>query len=170
MLFRIIILQFLILASCTTHMKEIDMVFSDDIIKNKASNIEFNYFLDGYLDFTLQATHMSSTDSEIEFYDGFKLIAYDKELNELAVISSDHAIENKDDEIVKVSKNVILINANNEQLNTDYLIWDRFNKKIYTDDFVTISTNDQLIMGYGFISDEKFINYSLSNITGTLYL
>ena len=170
MLFRIISIQFFILSSCTTHMKEIDLVFSDDIIQNKALNIELNYFLDGYLDFKLQATNMNSTSSEIEFYNGFKLIAYDEELNELAVISSDHAIENKEEDIVKVSKNVILINSNNEQLNTDYLIWDKLNKKIYTDDFVTISTNSQLIMGYGFVSDEKFRNYSLSNITGTIYL
>lgn len=170
MLFRIIIIHFYILSSCTNNMKDINMVFSDQAIQNKAENVEINYFLDGVLDFTLQASNMESTDLETKFYNGFKLIIYDKNLRELAVITSDSALDQKEKEVVKVSNNVILTNSENEQLNTDSLIWNKHDKKIYTDGFVTISKKNQVIMGYGFSSDENFTNYSLRNITGTINL
>ena len=61
-------------------------------------------------------------------------------------------------------------NIQNEQLNTESLFWDKNTKTIYTDDFVTINTKNEIIMGYGFVTDQSFSTYSLSNITGTIYL
>ena len=69
-----------------------------------------------------------------------------------------------------VNNNVILANSNQDKLNADHLIWDRESNQIYSDGFVTITTDKQVIMGYGFISDERFEKYTLSNITGTIYL
>ena len=60
-------------------------------------------------------------------------------------------------------------NSINEQLYTEKLFWDGYEQKIYTDDFVTIKTENEIIMGYGFVTDESFSSYSLSNITGTIY-
>ena len=64
----------------------------------------------------------------------------------------------------------LLKNYKNEQLSSESLLWDRNAKKIHTDEFVTINTPNEIIMGYGFYSDEHFSSYSLSNITGTIYL
>ena len=60
-------------------------------------------------------------------------------------------------------------NFKDEQLNTEKLFWNQETKKIYTDGFVTINTENQTVMGFGFSSDENFKNYKLSNITGTIY-
>ena len=72
--------------------------------------------------------------------------------------------------LLKNDDRQILINLKNEQLSTEKLFWNRENKTIYTDDFVTINTDKQIIMGYGFVTDQSFSTYSLSNITGTIYL
>ena len=63
-------------------------------------------------------------------------------------------------------------NNNNEQLSTERLFWNNATKKIYTElqDVVTLNTEKQIITGFGFTSDQYFSTYSLSNITGTIYL
>ena len=76
----------------------------------------------------------------------------------------------KNEQLVEAFNNVILLNSKNEQLNTEKLFWDGNAKTIYTDGFVTIKTENEIIMGYGFVTDESFSSYSLSDITGTIYL
>ena len=82
---------------------------------------------------------------------------------------ADFAVHDKTENIVTVEKNVELINLKNEQLHTERLFWDQGERKIYTDDFVTINTGKQIIMGYGFVTDQAFTTYSLSDITGTIH-
>ena len=151
-------------------MNDIDLAYSFDASKNHASEIELSYFLDGRLDFKLYARNMTSSDNKITFFNGFKLIAYDTTYSQTAVLSSERAIQDKDADTIEVNNNVILANSNQDKLNADHLIWDRESNQIYSDGFVTITTDKQVIMGYGFISDERFEKYTLSNITGTIYL
>ena len=125
------------------------------------------------LEFQLLAPEIKTIHSPNEeniFPKGIKVFVYNEDLDTIATISSDFAIQNKDEQIVEVRKNVILNNLNQEQLITEKLFWDRENKKIYTDDFVTLRTKNQIIMGFGFSTDQQFSTYSLSNITGTIYL
>ena len=104
------------------------------------------------------------------FSKGITVYAYNLDLDTLATISANFATENQEKDIFEVRKNVVLTNAQNEQLNTEKLFWDRSIKKIYTDEFVTLTTDKQIIMGFGFTSDQYFSTYSLSNITATIYL
>ena len=104
------------------------------------------------------------------FPKGLRVFVYNQKLDTIATISSDFAIQNKNKNLVEVKKNVVLKNDQNEQLNTEKLFWDKDKKQIYTDDFVTINTENEIIMGYGFLTDQTFSTYSLSNITGTIYL
>ena len=99
-----------------------------------------------------------------------KVFVYNKKLDTVATIFSDFALQDNHAKVVEVKKNVVLKNSKNEQLNTEKLFWDREKKQIYTDDFVTINTDNEIIMGYGFLTDQSFSTYTLSNITGTIYL
>ncbi len=53
---------------------------------------------------------------------------------------------------------------------TEHLVWNTKSKTIYTEELVTIRTDTQIIMGYGFETDENFESYTLSNLTGKIYL
>jgi len=168
-----IYILFLISMGCVNTMYDIDSVYSESTLHDYANNIELNYYLEGNLEFKLIAPEMetfSTPTAQNIFSKGIKVFVYNQDLDTIATISSDFAIENKDDQLVQVKKNVILINSNQEQLNTENLFWDRETKTIYTNDFVTINTDNEIIMGYGFVTDQHFSTYSLSNITGTIYL
>lgn len=158
---------------CVNNIEDIESVYADNIIHDYGSDIEMNYYLKGNLEFQLLAPEIKtiySPNEETIFPKGIKVFVYNENLDTIATISSDFAIQNKDEQIVEVRKNVILNNLNQEQLITEKLFWDRENKKIYTDDFVTLRTKNQIIMGFGFSTDQQFSTYSLSNITGTIYL
>ena len=148
-------------------------MYSDLSIDDYGLDLEIDYYLKGKLEFKLIAPEMKKVLEPIEkniFPKGMRVFIYNQKLDTIATISSDFAIQNKNKNLVEVKKNVVLKNNQNEQLNTEKLFWNKDKKQIYTDDFVTINTENEIIMGYGFLTDQTFSTYSLSNITGTIYL
>ena len=63
---------------------------------------------------------------------------------------------------------VVIVNSEGERLNTEHLIWDRKNQRIYSNVFVTITTEDEVIMGEGFESNESFTKYKILKPKGTI--
>lgn len=70
-------------------------------------------------------------------------------------------------EKMEAKGNVIVINEKGEKLNTEHLTWNMLTKMIYTDDFVKITTKDQVICGTGMEATQDFSEYEIKNVTGT---
>ena len=163
----------LICLGCVNNIKDIDLLYGKSKIDDYGLGVEINYYLEGVLEFKLIAPEMEKISDPIEkniFSKGLQVFVYNKKLDTVATIFSDFALQDNHAKVVEVKKNVVLKNSKNEQLNTEKLFWDRDKKQIYTDDFVTINTDNEIIMGYGFLTDQSFSTYTLSNITGTIYL
>jgi len=56
---------------------------------------------------------------------------------------------------------VVAVNDNGTILETEELHWNNTTKKITTDKFVTITTKDEIIQGYGLESDQTLKNYKI---------
>jgi lipopolysaccharide assembly outer membrane protein LptD (OstA) len=69
---------------------------------------------------------------------------------------------------MKAVGNVFLVNSKGEQLNAEELIWDQNKKKIYSDKFVKVTTEDEIMFGNGFESNEDFSEYKVKKLTGQL--
>jgi LPS export ABC transporter protein LptC len=65
---------------------------------------------------------------------------------------------------------VEVVNKNGEKLETERLIWDENNKRIYTDAFVKITTATEVIRGKGMESNQDFTKYQIKQVTGTIQL
>tara|TARA_B100001250_G_C19745758_1_gene765213 strand:- start:165 stop:683 length:519 start_codon:yes stop_codon:yes gene_type:complete len=164
---------FFFLVSCLNKIDDVKSVYKENTMSDFGLEIEINYYGGGDLEFTLTAPQIETINSPVEkklFPKGIQVYAYNKDLDTIATISANFAIENQSEELFEARQNVILKNFKNEQLNTEKLFWNRETKKIYTNDFVTLTTEQQIIMGFGFNSDQYFSTYTLSNITGTIYL
>ena len=61
---------------------------------------------------------------------------------------------------------VVVINKKGETLNTEHLIWDKKKSLIRTEGFVKIHTEDEIIYGDGFESNDDFTEYTITNIHG----
>ena len=69
---------------------------------------------------------------------------------------------------MKAVGNVFLVNSKGEQLNAEELIWDQNKKKIFSDKFVKVTTEDEIMFGNGFESNEDFSEYKVKKLTGQL--
>ena len=55
-----------------------------------------------------------------------------------------------------------------EVLETDILFWNQETAKIYTDEKVTITQTDKVLVGYGFESDQAMDKYTLKNVSAII--
>ena len=60
---------------------------------------------------------------------------------------------------------VVINDSTGTKLETDELMWRKIDEKIITDKFVTITTEDEIIQGYGLESDQYFENYTIFDVT-----
>ena len=104
----------------------------------------------------------------IEFNKGLHLIIFDKEQKIDAQIKSKKAIYHESDKLWELSNDVEAVNTTGEVINTELLFWDMKKKTVYSDKFIKITTDTEIITGYGFESDERMENYKIKNISGIL--
>lgn len=107
----------------------------------------------------------------IEMPLGMNVIFYQEDKKEQTKLTANYGIGydsgNGVMEKMEAKGNVIVINEKGEKLNTEHLTWNTFTKKIYTDDFVKITTKDQVICGTGMEANQDFSEYAIKNVTGT---
>jgi LPS export ABC transporter protein LptC len=85
-------------------------------------------------------------------------------------LDANYAISHENEKIIEVRNDVRLENVKGERLNTEKLTWNQASKKIYTDQFVKITTPDEVIYGDGFESNQNFTEYKIFKIRGILSL
>jgi LPS export ABC transporter protein LptC len=61
----------------------------------------------------------------------------------------------------ELKKNVKLINLKGETFQTALLYWDQRQQRIYSDSFIRIEQQDQILTGYGFESNEQLTVYKI---------
>lgn len=103
-----------------------------------------------------------------EFPKGLHLIVYNKDEEIDAQVKSDYAIYYEKEKLWELKNNVEAVNFKNEVINTEQLFWDTEKHIIYSDEFIKITTETEILTGYGFESDEKLENYTIKNISGIL--
>ncbi|MCB0510899.1 MAG: LPS export ABC transporter periplasmic protein LptC [Chitinophagales bacterium] len=103
-----------------------------------------------------------------KFPDGLELYVYDKEGNQESVLRANEGKMADNSEDLEVNGDVRIENIKGEKLNTESLTWNKLDKKIRSDGFVKIFTNDEIIYGNGFEADENFTNYVIFNISGVV--
>ena len=84
-----------------------------------------------------------------------------------STLKAEYAEINDEKKLMTAKENVILTNIAGKKLESEELIWDEKNNKIYTDKKVKITTGKEVIEGEGFVSNPDFTEYSISKIHGT---
>jgi LPS export ABC transporter protein LptC len=85
-------------------------------------------------------------------------------------LDAKYGIRYERDERMEARKNVVVINEKGDKLETEHLIWDEKKQKLLSDDFVKITTKDEIIFGNGFEANQDFTRYKIFNIKGTISL
>ena len=153
---------------------QIEQVTShEDLPAEAATNVEILFSDSGQISLRIIASKLNRFEGEkpyMEFPEGVKLIFYNSNQEPESQIECNYAINHINDKIMEAKDDVVVINADGEKLNTEHLIWDQGNQLIHTEEFVKITTEDEIIYGNGMEAKEDFSSYKIKNLKGTISL
>ncbi|PKL90295.1 MAG: LPS export ABC transporter periplasmic protein LptC [Ignavibacteriae bacterium HGW-Ignavibacteriae-2] len=95
-----------------------------------------------------------------------KIDFYDKNNKPASQLTSKKGrIDDITENMFAIDSVVAFNDSSKVKLETEELMWRKSDKKIVTDKFVKITTEDEIIEGYGFESDQLLRNYIVFDIT-----
>ena len=161
-----------ILFSCENDEKEIDSLANKEKSPvSKGKNVEFIYSEKSDVKVKISAPLMEEygeEDKYVEMTEGIKVLFYDSLLNVASTLTSNYAIHRVSKNIMEAKDDVVVVNDKGEILNTEHLIWLEDSSKIYSDEFVKITTADEIIMGEGMEANQDFTKWKIHKIKGTI--
>lgn len=137
----------------------------------RGQDVTIYYSDQGVVKMQLQSARVTrhlTNEAYMEFSGGVKVTFYDELRQPSSTLEADYAIRYEETQLTIIRKDVVVINEEGEQLNTEELIWDPIKKTIYSDQFVRIRTSDEILFGTGFEADQEFTRYKILNPEGTL--
>jgi LPS export ABC transporter protein LptC len=105
-----------------------------------------------------------------EFRFGIKVVFYDGRKDPVGTLTSKYARYAEDKKLWELKDSVIAVNEKNEIMETELLYWDQEKDIVYTDRFVRMTSEDQIVMGTGFQSDPRFIDWHIRNVSASFYI
>ena len=158
------------LLSCQPDLKTIEsLTRTDEGPVETAWEIEVVYSERADLRMVLEAPLLKRFAGEknyMEFPGGFLVVFYDSLQQVTSRMSANYAISYEDDERIEARNDVVVVNELGEQLNTEQLIWDQQKEIIFSEKFVRITTEDEVLYGEGFEADERFMVWRIKRPGG----
>jgi LPS export ABC transporter protein LptC len=171
---------FIVLISFTACENDIDVInatsFTDQskIPVESSKDIETFYSDSAIVRAKLNAPQVDHFVTKKPYYEmpkGMKVIFYTKDKKEETKLTANYGIgydTGNGMEKMEAKGNVIVINEKGDKLNTEHLTWNALTHKIYTNEFVKITTKDQVIWGDGMEADQNFSEYEIKNVKGQI--
>ncbi len=107
--------------------------------------------------------------NKIFFSKGIRVLFFDKNGLVESSLSAKHAIYHENETLWEASDSVVAINNKGEVLNTELLFWNEKENRIYSNKFVKITTEEDVIYGNGFESDQTFSSWTITKVKGVIY-
>lgn len=173
-MFSCLFLFTIILSACVNDLEEVNAVVENEVLPlSVADDIEIIYTDSAQLKVILEAKHLkrfAGEDPYIEMTGGVYVRFFNNLGSVESELKSNYAISYEKSDIMEAKENVIVINKKGETLNTEHLIWEKKTEKIRTEEFVKITTEDEVIFGHGLESNQDFTKYRIKKIKGTINL
>jgi len=168
-----VLFAFGILCSCENDVKEIESLSqkkNEPVSRGK--NVELIYSEKSNVKINITAPLMEEYGLEdnkyMEMKEGIKVLFYDSLMNVSSTLTANYAINRMAEKIMEAKDNVVVVNDSGDVLHTEHLIWLQDSSKIYTDEFVKITTADEIIMGEGMEANQDFTKWKIHKIKGII--
>jgi LPS export ABC transporter protein LptC len=135
-----------------------------------ATNIKIIYSDSARVQVEVQAPLLERFESENPYFEmnkGLQATFFDDKLQVKSKMDADYGIRYEREQKMEARKNVVVVNEKGDQLNTEHLIWDEKREKLTSDEFVKITTKDEVIYGTGFEANQDFSKYKIFKVKGT---
>ncbi|MGM0612461.1 MAG: LPS export ABC transporter periplasmic protein LptC [Bacteroidota bacterium] len=170
----IIMLSMMMLFACSNDMEKVSVIKEEEELPvDIARDVNIMYSDSGKIKMRLNSNLMETYEGEnphIEMPEGIHVEFYDSIGNIKSTLTANYAISHEKTQIMEARNDVVVVNANDEKLNTEHLIWNQKKNKIISDEFVKITTENKILFGEGLEADEQMNNYTILKPKGTIYL
>ena len=168
---RFLFFLILIFVSCSNDPKLVQEFVSTEVLPiEKIEGAEMLHTENGKLKVKIVATtieRFQNQQPQLVFSNHLVVYFYNDSALVQSTLKAEYAEINDENKLMTAKGNVILTNIAEKKLESEQLIWDEKNNKIYTDKKVKITTGKEVIEGEGFVSNPDFTEYSISKIHGT---
>ena len=161
--------------SCRNSTKLIDEVTKKDSIfpTDHGKKVEILYTDSGAVRWRLISPVMNHYTYQVkerylEMPEGLYLEFFNDSNKVKTTLKANYGIRYEEAKKTEVKYKVIVTNASGEVLNTEQLFWDEATRKIYTKEFVKITTKKEILTGTGLEAEEDFSEWTMKNISGSI--
>lgn len=165
-----------LLAACSGNEKErrlLEEMTQEDPVQ-EAYNVEFIFSEMAVIQARLEAPHVveiNENNKEVQYFDrGLHLTFYNEEGQVKSELTANSGKFRDGFSNAEVRGNVVMINENNGRMETEKLLWNQEQDSLYTDEFVKIRDEDQIIYGEGMVANTDFTYYEFYKIRGVVLL
>jgi LPS export ABC transporter protein LptC len=115
----------------------------------------------------LMEQYLNNESPYYEFRSGIRVVYYNGKKDPGGTATAKYA---KSDNLWELRDSVVVINEGKDKLETEVLYWDQTKNLIYSDRFVKITNEDQIVLGTGFESDPRLTKRKIKKVSATIYL
>jgi LPS export ABC transporter protein LptC len=173
-IFSAFLLPAILFSSCENDMKMVEKITSpSEALTESGKNVEALYSDNGHVKARLTAPTVKRVNDKApytELPDGMLVIFYGDSSTEQSRLTARYGISYDNTYKMEARDSVHVVNNKGESLNTEDLVWDQRLHQILSDQFVKITTKDEIIMGDGFQSNEDLSDHTIRKIRGTIKL
>lgn len=147
---------------------DIDLTLEEENMPVQESwNSKIIFTEDGRLKGILYTDHLRAFNEPKEkLLDGVRFEFFNEAGKKTSQLTSKKGkIDELTQDMYAIDSVVALNDSSNVKLETDELMWRKKDEKIVTDKFVRITSDEEIIEGYGFESDQQIKNYIIRNVT-----
>lgn len=161
----------LALFACENNIQTVNLVATKEVFPAlSAYDISVHYTDSSKIIFNLKSpeidNYANADQPYTEFPKGIKLVYFSEYPDTNSMITANYAIRHDNEKYWEAKGNVVARNTKGEILNTEYMVWDEEKKIIYSDKYVKIITNEDVIEGQGFEADQSFTEWRITKVTG----
>jgi len=147
----------------------------DSISVEEARNVIISYTDSAQLRATIRVEilkrYPDESNPKLEMSQGVSAIFYDNIGDTSSVLTSKNATHFEKEDRIEIRDSVCVLNRNDEEIKTDELIWHKKKRRVTSNKSVSVKVRDEkIINAEGFESDEDFLNYKFTRVTGVIYL
>ena len=169
--------MFLILQSCTNDLKDVMALPTNKLSPSQVGDsVTMLYTDSAELKIVLTASRMllfnnkNISEPFTILPKGFFVTFFDEEEKISSTLKANYGVRYESTKRMEAKYKVEVVNKKGEKLETERLVWDEANKKIYTDAPIKITTPTQVISGKGLNSNQDFTKYEIKEVTGIIKL
>ena len=170
----IVLLGAIMLLACKNDIKEVNALAEREKRPDMTGeNLELVYSDSARIKYRVLAPEYIKVNREKEKYEefpkGIHVLSYDPAGKMIGSIKAKYAKKLEDEMLWEAGNEVVIINAEGKKLETELLYWDMKKELIYSDRYVKLSADGQIIEGNnGFHSDQNLNHPVFENISGSI--